>query len=51
MVDRKGRLAMRFIDWITRPMETGEIGFSPSGIALRGMVFMSLLVHKVKWLK
>ncbi len=33
MVDRKGRLAMRFIDWITRPMETGEIGFSPSGIA------------------
>jgi len=33
MVDSKGGQARRFIDWITRPMETGEIGFSPFGIA------------------
>ena len=33
MVDEKSRQAWRFIDWITRPMETGEIGFSPSGVA------------------
>jgi len=33
MVDQEGSLVMRFIDWITRPMETGEIGFSPSGVA------------------
>ena len=33
MVDRKGRLVTRFIDWITKPMEAREIGFSPSGVA------------------
>jgi len=33
MVDRKGRLVTRFIDWITKPTEAGEIGFSPSGVA------------------
>ena len=33
MADWKSGQAWRFIDWITRPMETGEIGFSPSGIA------------------
>ena len=33
MVDREGRLVTRFMDWITKPMEAGEIGFSPSGVA------------------
>ena len=33
MVDRKSRQARRFIDWITRPIEMGEIGFAPSGVA------------------
>ena len=33
MVDWKVGQARGFIDWITRPMETGEFGFTPSGTA------------------
>ena len=33
MADWKSRQARRFIDWITRPIEMGEIGFAPSGVA------------------
>ncbi|GIS50282.1 MAG: hypothetical protein Ct9H90mP24_5740 [Methanobacteriota archaeon] len=50
MVDGESRQAWRFIEWITRPMETGEIGFLPSGVA-RGDDVHVLTGTKVKWLK
>lgn len=33
MVGRKSDQLWRFIDWITMPVETGEIGFTPAGVA------------------
>ena len=33
MADRKSRHPRRFIDWMNSPLETGGIGFSPTGVA------------------